>query len=290
MRLRRSKKREIVDRPIVRQAPERQQDPPAEVSQASDGINRNSQPGQRIPKGTAKAPPVFVGWPKPELAIIVSGQQQGYWQRCGCSDPQYGGLTRRYNFMQTLREKGWPLVAVDIGEIAQTSGPQSTLKYEYSMKSLNLMHYDVVGLGKTSCNMPLGLALGRFALNNPSPTVIATNLLDPNQNFAQAGVHKFKIVNAKPKLGFFSVVDSKIAKQIRDLQCKFDSPASGLASVMQTQRADVNILIYQGTDDDRELGKFLAEFNALRAQNKQIPSVAIVLCLSADSEPSDRPR
>src|SRR5438270_215997 len=53
------------------------------------------------PKG--KGNELFRGWPdKLDVALVLSGQQYGYIQPCGCSEPQYGGLTRRYNFLQTL--------------------------------------------------------------------------------------------------------------------------------------------------------------------------------------------
>src|SRR5262245_39306019 len=41
-------------------------------------------------------------WDRPAVALIFSGQQLGYLQPCGCSHPQYGGLTRRYNLLQRL--------------------------------------------------------------------------------------------------------------------------------------------------------------------------------------------
>src|SRR5438876_9759401 len=42
----------------------------------------------------AAAPPglrLFNGWPKPDLALVLSGQMYGYLQPCGCSRPQLGG-------------------------------------------------------------------------------------------------------------------------------------------------------------------------------------------------------
>src|SRR5207302_1284861 len=81
-------------------------------------------------------PNLFIGWTKPDLAIVVSGQMHGYLQPCGCSDPQKGGLARRYNFLQSLKDRGWPITAVDLGDIAQASGPQQFLKYETAMKAL----------------------------------------------------------------------------------------------------------------------------------------------------------
>src|SRR5438128_1443661 len=59
----------------------------------------------------------FPKWPKPLVALVVSGQMHGYTDPCGCTKPQYGGLTRRYNFIQALKEKKWDVVGIDLGEL-----------------------------------------------------------------------------------------------------------------------------------------------------------------------------
>src|SRR5438067_3979165 len=50
------------------------------------------------------APPTYPGlfrdWPKPDVAVVLSAQQYGYLQPCGCSEPQKGGLARRFNLVQ----------------------------------------------------------------------------------------------------------------------------------------------------------------------------------------------
>src|SRR5262245_10772111 len=46
-------------------------------------------------KNNSEAPKLFVGWTKPDFALILTGQTFGYLQPCGCSFPQYGGLARR---------------------------------------------------------------------------------------------------------------------------------------------------------------------------------------------------
>src|SRR5208282_4425390 len=61
-------------------------------------------------------------WPKPDVAIVLSGELHGYLQPCGCSEPQKGGLARRYNLLQALtKDRGWPVVAADLGDLAQAN-------------------------------------------------------------------------------------------------------------------------------------------------------------------------
>src|SRR5579884_3495110 len=106
-------------------------------------------------KGPEGKPPLFAGWEKPDLVLLLSGQQHGYVQPCGCTRPQRGGLLRRYNLLQNLRQRGWTVVPLDSGDVGQTSGPrdlpnvQGLLKYRYSMEALRLMDYLAVGVGQT---------------------------------------------------------------------------------------------------------------------------------------------
>src|SRR5262245_10972151 len=54
---------------------------------------------------TPPAPPrLFATWPNeaPALALILTAQEHGYLQPCGCSKPQLGGLSRRYQFIDAL--------------------------------------------------------------------------------------------------------------------------------------------------------------------------------------------
>src|SRR5262249_23944116 len=102
---------------------------------------------------------LFRLWPQdrqPGLVLVLCRGTFGYMQPCGCSFPQYGGLERRYNFMKGLvQERGWPVAALDLGDVAQRSGPQTLLKYTYVMRSLNRLRYTAVGVGRNEMAIPL---------------------------------------------------------------------------------------------------------------------------------------
>jgi hypothetical protein len=61
--------------------------------------------------------PIFEGWPKPDVALMFSAEQDGYIEPCGCTglENQKGGLKRRFTLLKQLRDKGWPIVAIDGG-------------------------------------------------------------------------------------------------------------------------------------------------------------------------------
>lgn len=110
---------------------------------------------EHSPKGTTKAaePPLFVDWPdaKPEAVLVLSGQMYGYLQPCGCSRPQLGGLERRAQFITHLRNKGWPVIGVDVGDLPPMAGvvrEQQLWKYAIAMQALREMGYVAIGAGK----------------------------------------------------------------------------------------------------------------------------------------------
>ncbi len=100
---------------------------------------------------------------------MLTADQHGYLSPCGCSEPQKGGLERRYNFLQMLKERGWPVVAVDLGNVPQAEAPaglpnkQGLIKYRYAMQAMKEMGYTAVGVGDHEASMPLLTALAEFA-------------------------------------------------------------------------------------------------------------------------------
>ena len=140
--------------------------------------------GQPAPQTTVGGTPLFGAWPKeqkPELVLVLSGQTYGYLSPCGCSRPQKGGLERRYNLMQSLRDKGWHVVGLDLGDVAAPKGvhKQNLLKYRTAMKALAEMGYAGVGLGEYDFAAQLFELLAEYTLNNPGkpPIVLAGNLV-----------------------------------------------------------------------------------------------------------------
>jgi hypothetical protein len=139
------------------------------------------------PEAEAAEPPTVDGfkpfshWPqdrKPDAVLVLTGQTYGYLSPCGCSRPQRGGLERRANFMQGLRDKGWPVVGLDLGDIAPPKkiAEQDLLKYKTQMEALKSMGYVAVGLGDYDFNQSLFELLGAYTLNQPSPVVLGANV------------------------------------------------------------------------------------------------------------------
>jgi hypothetical protein len=224
----------------------------------------------------------LAAWKTPDLALLLSAQQHGYLQPCGCSKPQFGGLTRRYNLLQFLRQNGWPVVAADLGDVPQEKGLQKLLKYTTSMKGLRLMDYVAVGIGQLEMAMPLIEALAQYALNNPAPRVLCANLKNKEKDQTFDGMVKSSVVATRGqlKVGVIGSVGPSVAEKVKDPDVGFERGDRALPRALkevQAQRPDFLVLLYQGSvPEAKVLAKFLPQFN-------------VILCLSAEEEPPSVP-
>ena len=140
----------------------------AALGQSADG--RKPKPpggGYGAGKGAAdeaKQPPTlpreeyFKGWPKPKLAIVITGRQDGYIEPCGCAglENQKGGLSRRDTFLAGLAKRGWPLLPIDVGGLVHRFGKQAEIKFGMSVEALKMMGYQAVGFGPDDLRLSAG--------------------------------------------------------------------------------------------------------------------------------------
>ena len=204
---------------------------------------------------------LFRDWDKPDLALIVTADQHGYLLPCGCSKPQKGGLERRYNFIQMLKDRGWPVAAVDLGNVPQVTAPadlpnlQGLIKYRYAMKAMKVMNYTAVGIGAHEASMPLFDALAEYALNESKPAVVSSNLLDRSGKFAdmaKAWQQTDPIKGVDLKVGVTGLVGPSVIDEIhkKDASLRFGESRTALDAVlkeMDANKIDLRVLLYMGS-------------------------------------------
>lgn len=140
----------------------------AATTAAADPPEKAETPSAKAAAAPVRKPkPLLEGWAKPAVALVLSGEQHGYIEPCGCSEMQSGGFSRRANLLQQLEEKGWPVVALDLGGTvsAEHSRRQDRIKFETILEGLKKMHY-------------AGLALGREELRLGPDNLLALNTED----------------------------------------------------------------------------------------------------------------
>src|SRR5262245_64960439 len=180
---------------------------------------------------------LFDKWPQdrqPDLILILSGQMYGYLQKCGCSSPQKGGLERRYNFVESLKARGWEVVGLDVGDVPRplpyTPTSQQTLtKYESAMQAMKLMGYKAVAVGKEELAMPLLEALTKYTVQkgNEFPRVHAANIANRDEFPGASGgsaVTESDVITAKSGLsiGVVGVAGAELIQKGVDRNVKYN--------------------------------------------------------------------
>src|SRR3954468_2611346 len=113
----------------------------------TDSAKENDQADKGKPTGEPAE--LFAGWPKPQAVLVISGNQHGYLEPCGCTGlaNQKGGLARRHSFIKQLADKGWEVLPLDAGNQVRRIGPRAELQFQMSANALKEMGYRAIGLG-----------------------------------------------------------------------------------------------------------------------------------------------
>jgi len=219
---------------------------------------------------------IFEGWPKPDVALVFSGEQHGYIEPCGCTglENQKGGLKRRFTLFQQLREKDWPLVPMDLGGQEKRSGVQAEIKLDFTLRALAMMKYAAVGFGPEDLRLDLLSIL--INLEDATEPLVSANvgIID----FDSGLTKRFKIVDAG---GFKIGITSVLGKEgIASLQNVSDitllDPEKALAEVMPELRKagcdQLVLLAHAGPDETKALVQKFPDFDwAVTAQGVDEP-------------------
>ena len=211
---------------------------------------------------------IFVNWPKPQLALVFSGEMDGYLEPCGCAglDNQKGGLKRRLSFFKQLEKDGWPVVALDMGGQIRRFGPQADIKYRYAIKSLTKLGYQAIGLGIKELQLDssyLAYVLMNFE-GQPNPMVSA------NVSIIDAGLglsSKYRVIEAAGmKIGVTSVLGKKHQGELQNSpDIVWTNPAAALQKIMplfQQEKCDLlTLLVHADAEEATALGKQFPQFD-----------------------------
>jgi hypothetical protein len=234
--------------------------------------------------GAAKAParrvkPMLDGWSKPPFAIVLSGEQHGYMEPCGCSATQSGGLSRRADFFRQLDEKGWKYVPLDLGGLVRKDNQQNKLKFQVMLAALGDMSYKVLGLGSEELGlerMEAGFLVTQGAVPSGSDARPVPAFVNSNVEFTL-----FKGTGANPalptkvitvdghKIGVTSVFGKGYKKALfgdgGDAQIAVKDPESALpAALEQLKKEQPEVLVllaHAEREESRGLAKKFPDFD-----------------------------
>ncbi|MGB9688297.1 multiheme c-type cytochrome [Thermogutta sp.] len=211
----------------------------------------------------------FVGWTKPQVALVFTGRQDGYFEPCGCAgkDRMKGGLSRRHTMIRQLRQQGWPLVVMDVGGLIKGFGKQTEVKFQVTVDALRVIGYDAINLGHNDLRLPAPLLLSVVApVGQKQSEFVSANvaLFDFS---ADQWMARYRIVEAgRKRVGITSVLGKSFQQEIRNPDLAFRDPEEALAKIVPQLKAqaDILVLLADAADDEAfALVKKFPEFHVL---------------------------
>ncbi|MBY0231993.1 MAG: hypothetical protein K2W96_22140, partial [Gemmataceae bacterium] len=234
--------------------------------------------------------------------FVLTGQQMGYLQPCGCSEPQIGGLERRYNLVQQMKEAGWRVVPLDTGDVPQAKGPaglrnlQALIKYRYAMRAMNEIGYKGVAYGELEAGLGMFDIHGEYWLNDAEPRGVMSNHIDGHKNFPDMAKPWWyvDVKEAEMRVGIAAIVGPTVAARIKEVtgnnpKMRFSETKATLkdiAAQMGKGGVAFPVLLWQGPVSRDALVKEKTE--AMRAA-EEFPQFPLVVALADEDEPAFRP-
>lgn len=189
---------------------------------------------------------IAADWPTPQVVIYVSGQQLGYIEPCGCTglETQKGGLIRRDTLLTTLRERGWEVLPVDVGNQVRRAGQQPLIKFETTAQALQQMNYQAVALGVNDIRLSKVDLIQVAGSEESSPRpFLSANVVVLLPEFFPA----YKIVEAGGrKVGITAILGAQYEAEVKSDEVEYHDPVARLTEVvpeLQSKGCDFIVLL-----------------------------------------------
>lgn len=202
--------------------------------------------GYSKPKTPQTFDPLFVDWPTPKLALLLTGEQDGYLEPCGCAglDRQKGGLGRRHALLEELRGKGWPLVALDVGGLTRRFGVQAETKYKLGVEALATLGYSALGFGPRDLNHSTGTLLGTIAELSGKPLRFVSANVSIADYASEECVPFLVIEEGGRKVGVTAALAPEHAAALGETDVAVRDAEEAVADVLpQLEGCDVKVLL-----------------------------------------------
>lgn len=224
--------------------------------------------------------PIFEGWEAPQLALFITGRQNGYIEPCGCTGlaNQKGGLIRRYSLMKQLRDQGWPVMALDLGNQIRRFGMQPVIKFSRTFEILaQQMGYEAIGLGPDDLRID-AIEIFQTLVNyqkdfNP--------FVGANVKVLDDMVQPFRVIESDGvKVGVTAVLGDEHLDTVRNADAELVSVKDGLGQVypdMLKEECDFYVLLaFTSIEECEELAHAYPDFD-------------LIVTAGGDGEPTREP-
>lgn len=217
--------------------------------------------------------PLLKGWEKPAAAIVLSGEQIGYLEPCGCSAKQSGGFARRGDLFEQLKARQWPVAAFDLGGTLKRSRKHDLLKFQSILKGFGLMHYQALGLGPAELRLGAEQLLSLHSPEKGLAFLSANVVFFGSSDIGTPLPYKIVEINGV-KIGVTSVLGEFYRDQVVPRENNDPNPAitvsdaaSGATAAlekMKSEQPDLTVLLsYCKVDETKALARKASGFDII---------------------------
>lgn len=247
---------------------------PSPSTPASDASNDTPDDSAEAPAGPqSDVVPVWDEWPQPQLALMVTGEQHGFFEPCGCTSNQMGGMARRADLRKRLTDAGWEVRGVDLGGLPRRTVRQAQIKFETSLLALKDLQYVAMGLGPEDLRMQPDFLLTQDYPDDSQegPRFVSANLVFfDSPELGTPSPSRIVEVGGR-RLGITSVLSESTRADVIpegiDTGITWSEPGPALEKVLQdfdTQQVDFRILLsHCHPDESRELATQFPQFDVI---------------------------
>jgi hypothetical protein len=174
-------------------------------------------------------------------------------------------LARRHTLVRQLKEKGWPLLALDVGNQVRRFGRQSELKFQITVEGLKTIGYDAIAFGEHD----LGLSVGEVAAATMASDDQGTPFLSANAAVLDRSLTpRFHILEAGgKKIGVTSVLGTAEQREVTSTEVLLQGAVESLQEVVPqlTQaKCDLYVLLaHASLDESRQLAQQFPDFDVI---------------------------
>ncbi|MDE0686389.1 MAG: multiheme c-type cytochrome [Candidatus Poribacteria bacterium] len=183
------------------------------------------------------------------MTLVFSGGELGYLEPCGCSEGQLGGIARRDNFLQHLRENENIVLSIANGNFIEDASPQSELKAEIGFLALTDMEYIAYNVGER--DLQLGTAqLTALSEQNLLPLISANLYQGTSPAFTPYLLHTVQLPDDVVKIAIVGLISPSYIVYAENTDLLIREPNAILTTLMPelTENANVIVCLFNGTE------------------------------------------
>lgn len=232
-----------------------------------------AQEVQKAAKAVPSAPLRFPDWPRPTAVLVATGEQQGYFEPCGCTANQLGGMTRRAGLFRKLKELSWDVRGVDLGSLSSRTGTQAQLKFETTLQALRDLNYVAVGLGPEELRLDPGYLLSQHSTEGEDFLgFVSANLTFFGSRELGTPLSKRIITVGGVRIGITSVLSETLRNEVLPAGSPpgdaewtdANESLKGVLEEFEAEQVQFRVLLSQATlGESREFAKAFPQFNLI---------------------------